>query len=56
MAELKQLEEQGRLGVEFVEVKRGDRICERNPRSLLHIVKNGAIEDFDTALKDLDTD
>jgi hypothetical protein len=28
MSELQQLEEVGKLGVEFVEVKRGDRICE----------------------------
>lgn len=28
MAELVGLEEEGQLGVDFVEVKRGDRICE----------------------------
>lgn len=28
MAELRELERDGRLGVEFVEVKKGDRICE----------------------------
>ena len=27
MSELRQLEEEGQLGVEFVQVKRGDRIC-----------------------------
>lgn len=32
MAELRQLEYEGRIGVEFIEVKRGDRICEPNIR------------------------
>ena len=32
MDELRQLEERGSLGVEFVEVKRGDRICESIPK------------------------
>jgi cAMP phosphodiesterase len=31
LAELEELEKEGKLGVEFVAVQRGDRICESGP-------------------------
>lgn len=34
MSELRELEKEGRMGVEFIEVKQGHRICEFWPRSL----------------------